>query len=132
MNNTHWDSEVRAVEAAYDRAWGEGDLAGVLACLAEDVVMVSPRGEVARGVQEAQFLLGRFLLGPAAGSVHTSEIVDVALVTDDVAVVDGVTTVEGVVLDGSSVVSHRFTDVLVRRDGRWVIAHVRAYGLVGL
>lgn len=132
MNSTDWDAEVRAVEAAYDRAWDEGDLAGVLACLAEDVVLVSPRDEVARGVEEARLLLGCFLRGPAAGSVHSSEIVDVALVTDDVAVVDGVATVDAGALDGSSVVRHRFTDVLVRRGGRWVIAHVRAYGLVGL
>lgn len=47
MSQTVWD-EVVAVEGAYDRAWGSGDLDALLGCLTEDVVLVSPRGDVAR------------------------------------------------------------------------------------
>jgi uncharacterized protein (TIGR02246 family) len=124
-------SQVRAVELAYDRAWGAGDLAGVLDCLAEDVVLVSPRGDVARGRVEAERLLGGFLRGEALGSVHSSEIVRVEFVGDDVAVLDGVATIADGESSGGVVLKHGFTDVLVRRAGRWLIAHVRAYGLVG-
>jgi hypothetical protein len=45
----------------------------------------------------------------------------------DVAIVDGVARVTG--LPGTAPeLTHAFTDVLVRRGGRWWISDVRAYG----
>lgn len=122
---------IRAVESAYDAAWRQGDLESLLACFTEDAVVVSPRGEVAARIAEIRDRLGGFLRGPARGSSHTSRLVRVSLVTADVAVVDGEARVEGAGAEfASGSLVHRFTDVLVRRNGRWVIAHVRAYGLV--
>ncbi len=115
---------VRAVEAAYDAAWTRGDVAGVLACLTDDAVVVDPRGEVARGRPQVEAMLASFLGGEAAGSSHHSEVVRVELVTDDVALVDGVATLAGA---GGEPYVHRYTDVLRRgTDGTWRIAHVRA------
>lgn len=125
------ESAVCEVEAAYDRAWAQGDVVGLASCLAEDAVLVSPLGEVAAGRDDAERLLGEFLRGPAAGSTHSSEIVRISWVADDVAIVDGVATISDVDFEGSSTVRHRFTDVVVRRGGLWVIAHVRACGLEG-
>ncbi|MDY6810875.1 MAG: nuclear transport factor 2 family protein [Actinomycetota bacterium] len=123
---------VRDVEQRYDEAWQRGDLDGILACLHPAAVLVSPRGEAARGHREIRTVLGRLLDGEAAGSLHESTIERVELVTDDVAVVDGRARVTGVApsLGGeAAVVVHGFIDVLVRRDGRWVISQIRAYGL---
>lgn len=118
---------VRAVETAYDRAWSTGDLEAVVGCLWPDAVVVSPRGEVASGTDEIRNLLGAFLVGEAAGSSHESELERITFVRDDVAVVDGRALVSGSALGGH--VEHRFTDVLVRDDGRWAISQVRAYAL---
>ncbi len=116
--------QVRAVEAAYDTAETRGNAPGVLACLTEDVTVVDPRGEVARGRAEVEGMLSAFLGGAARGTSHRSEVVRVELVTADVALVDGVATIGGA---GEAPYLHSYTDVL-RRDegGSWRIAHVRA------
>lgn len=116
--------EVRAVESAYDEAWTRGDVDGVLRCLTDDAVVVTPRGEVARGHAEVEAMLSAFLRGEARGTSHHSEVVRVELVTEDVALVDGVATLGG---GGEAPYTHPYTDVLRRdRGGAWRIAHVRA------
>ena len=119
---------VLAVEAAYDAAWSAGDEEALARCFAHDAVLVNPHGEVAVGIAVIRERLGAFLRGAARGSRHASRAARVSFVTADVAVVDGEARLELAAPAGALV--HRFTDVLVRRDGRWLIAHVRAYGLV--
>jgi uncharacterized protein (TIGR02246 family) len=123
---------IRAVEAAYDAAWQAGDIETLLTCLTENAVLVNPRGEVAKGHAAIRRELGEFLNGPAAGSKHTSLVSRVEFVTADVAIVDGEALVEMPGQNGQSTTSltHRFTDVLVRKNYRWAIAHVRAYVLM--
>lgn len=123
------EDAVRAVEAAYDRAWGEADLDGLLECLAPDAVLVNPRGEVARGEAEIRSALGTFLFGEARSSKHRSVVTRVSFVTDEVAVVDGVAEVSLLTDERgrTSTLTHGFTDVLVRIGGKWTIAHVRAH-----
>jgi uncharacterized protein (TIGR02246 family) len=118
---------VLATEAAYDAAWNAGDVDGLMACFADDAVLINPRGETAVGAQEIRERLGSFLHGDANGSRHTSRAVRVCFVTPDVAVVDGEASVNGAAELGS--LNHRFTDILVRHDRCWKIAHVRAYDL---
>ena len=51
-------------------------------------------------------------------------------VSDDVALADGEAVIEGLRGPDGGVMPplvHRFTDVLVRQDGSWRIAQVRAY-----
>jgi uncharacterized protein (TIGR02246 family) len=123
---------IRHVEELYDRAWQQGDVEALIACLTEDAVLVNPRGDLARGRVEIRRALGDFLAGEARGSRHLSEISRVEFVTDDVAVVDGeahLTELGPVDSGGPSSMSHLFTDVLVRTGDGWAIAHVRAYAL---
>ncbi len=122
---------VRRVESDYDEAWGRGDVDGMLRCLTDDVVLVSPRGDVARGSGEVRALFEQLFAGWARGSSHRSTVLRVDLLTEDVAVLDGTARLSGlgpqapgVGSDGTMV--HGYTDVLLRRDGRWRIAHVRA------
>lgn len=122
------DSAVRAVEAAYDQAWGIGDVERLLDCLAADVVMVNPRGDVAVGREEARTVLSAFLATEARATEHHSDIDRVSFVGDDVAVVDGTATIT--LGDGTLLLRHPFTDVLARSDGAWRIVHVRAYSLM--
>lgn len=126
---SHRDSDetaVRAVETAYDRAWSAGDLDALMACVVDDAVLINPRGETAAGAEEIRAALGAFLLGEARNSVHESEIIRIAFVGDDVAVVDGQAVIRK---PGSArpTFEHPFTDIVVRTPSGWGIAHVRAY-----
>ena len=129
-------TEGAALEAEYDAAWAAGDVEALLALLAPDVVLVSPRGDVARGAAEVRTVFEGLFAGWAAGSVHTSTVLRVEPVTDDVLVLDGRARISGLASDAPGVgpdgaLVHDFTDVLVRRRGRWRIAHVRAHAARG-
>ena len=123
------ENAVRALEAAYDEAWNRGDVDALLACMTDDALIVDPLGRVARGRDEIRHLLAP-LIGPTGGdSTHRSEIVRVEFVTPDIALVDGRAHIEGLVLGEGKAPSdhfHRFTDVVVRREGQWKIAQIRA------
>ena len=123
------EAAVRAVEAAYDRAWAAGDLDAVLACFVDDAVLVNPRGQVAIGAREVRAALSGFLSGEGRDTEHESVITRVSFVGRDVAVVDGHAVIRRRGAAGSGPpFEHPFTDVLVRTDrGGWAIAHVRAY-----
>jgi len=119
------EAEIRAIEADYDTAWGSADLGRLMSVLESDVVILDPRGGTSDGASEARRLLGDFLKGEGAGSTHTSRCKRVSFVTDDVALFDGQATIVGPNL--SQPIVHDFTDVFVRRQGFWRIAHIRAY-----
>jgi uncharacterized protein (TIGR02246 family) len=121
------EAAVRAVEAAYDAAWQAGDIESLLACLSEDAVLINPRGEMARGHDEIRRELAAVLGGPARGSKHTSLISQVEFITADVAIVDGQAMIEPAGQDEpASALAHRFTDILIRKNRVWLIAHIRA------
>jgi uncharacterized protein (TIGR02246 family) len=126
FNLARREAEVRALEAAYDEAWNRADAEGLAAALSDDAIVVNPRGEVANGRAEFEGIMTRMFSGPFAGSTHESEIARIHFVTADVAVVDGEARVSGV-RGESSPITHAFTDVVVRRSGRWVIVALRAY-----
>jgi uncharacterized protein (TIGR02246 family) len=102
------------------------DAGALAAALSDDAIVVSLRGEVATGRAEFESIMTRILAGPFAGSTHESTITRVHFVTSDVAVVDGEARVSGARGERSPIL-HAFTDVFVRRDGRWLIQAVRAY-----
>ncbi|MEX0789719.1 MAG: SgcJ/EcaC family oxidoreductase [Actinomycetota bacterium] len=133
MDHQADEGVIRAVEAAYDAAWGAGDVESLLACLTDEAVLVSPRGDLVRGHTEIGRELTSLLAGPVRGSAHMSRIIRVEFVTDDVAVVDGEATVDPAgEAEGTGIpLVHRFTDIFVRRSGTWAIAHIRAYVLAG-
>lgn len=121
---------IRALEAAYDRAWNAGDLAAAMEAFAADVVVIDPSGGTSVGREGVQRSLASLLAGVGRGSTHISEIIGIHFVTDDVALVDGEAVIEGFTADDGSTMAplhHRFTDVLVKEEAGWLIAHVRAY-----
>jgi uncharacterized protein (TIGR02246 family) len=119
------EDSVRAVEEEYDRAWGAGDLDALMACLTVDAVLVSPRGQIAIGEEAIRDLLGTFLAGEARASRHQSTVDRIAFLGDDVAVVDAHATIATGA--STSLLEHPFTDILVRGESGWRIAHIRAY-----
>jgi len=123
-------SEIRLVEASCDAAWQRGDIAGLIACLTADAILVTHverwRGATTRSGKSS----AAFLAHGARGSGHHSEIQRIDVVTVDVAVVDGEVHIVGLPrrdAEAAASVTHAFSDVLLKRHERWAIAHVRAY-----
>jgi uncharacterized protein (TIGR02246 family) len=126
--NRQLDEElIRKTEAAYDHAWQQGDIEGIMVCFMEDALLISPRGDVAFGAEQIRNLISDFLGSQAKNTKHTSRISRISFVTDDVAVVDGDAFIEGAENLSTTLVHHRFTDILVRSGDGWIIAHIRAY-----
>lgn len=121
---------VRAVERAYDAAWTAGDIDRLLTLLTPDAVIVNPYGGIARGRAEIGAMLRGVRDTDDPSSTHTSVITAVNFVTEDVAIADGEATIDRIVLPGHDAVgtlTHFYTDVLVKREGTWLIAQIRAY-----
>jgi uncharacterized protein (TIGR02246 family) len=115
---------IRAVEATYDNAWCNGDIDALGRCFARDAVLVNPFGQTASGHGEIVRVLGELLKGPGKESEHSSLVDRVQFISSDVAVVDGVARLK---LSGeASPLVHRFSDVMVRQEGVWLLAHVHA------
>jgi ketosteroid isomerase-like protein len=94
-----------------------------------DVSVIDPSGATSAGREEMERLLSSLFAGAGRGSSHSSDIVGVHFVTDDVALADGEATIEGFTPSpaGGQTLRHRFTDVLVRGPEGWRIAQIRAY-----
>ena len=118
---------IRETEAAYDQAWQQGNMEGILICFTDDAVLISPRGDVAIGKEQISNLLSMFLENEARSTKHTSRITRISFVTDDVAVVDGEAFIEGSGNLSASVKHHSFSDILVRTGNVWLISQIRAY-----
>ena len=132
MDRRSAEEAIHQVESEYDRAWGEGDIDALVECLTEDALVMSPRGDVARGRAEIRTLVSAFLAGEARQSHHESSLIRIEFVTANVAVVDGEAQITVRPPNGdasASIIRHGFTDVLVERRRQWRIAHVRAYPL---
>ena len=126
------ERDVRALESAYDDAWTSGDLARLLSFFIPDAVIVTPYGDVWKGMPDIQEGLRAVMSQPSRGS-HTSTISAVHFITADVAIGDGravlAASAPGATED-DHLLLHFFSDVVVKRDGEWRIAQVRAYGFI--
>ena len=120
------DKLIRETEAAYDQAWKDADIEGIMKCFTENALLISPRKDVADGKAQIRELLSDFIKGEANNTKHLSRINRISFVTDDVAVVDGEAFIDGGENLSAVVMHHRFTDILVRHDETWLIAHIRA------
>ena len=122
------DADIRALEAEYDAAWNRGDIARIVGLYHSNAVVINPLGEVAVGRAAIQAALEGFLNGVARGSRHSTAVVSISYVREDVAVVDGEAQLQGVRNEAlTPTMLHRFTDIVVREEGRWFLSHTRAY-----
>jgi uncharacterized protein (TIGR02246 family) len=121
------DEGIQRVEREYDAAWNRGDVAGLVSLYQVHAVVVNPLGEIARGHAAIRAALEGFLGGAARGSRHTTRITDIARVGSSVAIVDGEARLDGLNGGESEPILHRYTDVVVKTDTGWVIAHTRGY-----
>jgi uncharacterized protein (TIGR02246 family) len=122
------ETTILALEEAYDLAWNRGDAKALVSSFTPDAIIVNPRGEVAVGRAEFEKAMTGLLNGSFKGSIHKTKIIRIHFPKEDFAVVDGEATLTGIKeIEGSTALTHRFTDVVVRENDRWLITDVRAY-----
>jgi len=122
------EDAIRAVEEAYDQAWNRGDAKALVSSMIDDVIVVNPRGQVANGKAEFERMIATLFAGEFKGTKHESTISRIHFPADDVAVVDGEASV--IFAPPAERTTVKFTDVMIRRDGRWMLTDVRAYVLL--
>ena len=120
---------IRKTEAAYDSAWQQGNIEGIMACFTDDAVLISPRGDEAIGKEQIRQLLTDFLSQEAKSTKHTGRINRITFVNNEVAIVDGEAFIEGPENLSDVVKHHRFIDVLVRKENGWLISQIRAFAI---
>ena len=121
-------ASILALEKAYDDAWNQGDAGKAASFFTHDAIIINPHGEVAMGKKEFEGLLSNLFNGRFKDSTHRSTIIRVHFSKENVAVVDGEATVTEINETGESEETIvRFTDVMVKEDGEWLIADTRAY-----
>lgn len=131
-HSTEDEGDIRALERAYDQAWSAGEVPRLLSFFVPEAVIVTPYGDVWTGTADIEEGLRAVMSQPSRGK-HSSTIKAVHFVTADVGVVDGNAVLEAGAeraVDEAAPLRHSFTDVVVKRDDQWRIAHVRAYGFI--
>ena len=101
----------------------------MVAAFTPEAVIINPLGQPARGRAEIERVLGVFLEGPAAyehsvaGGVRDAGTSPSSMGKP----LERAAGPEGAL---TPLLVHRFTDVAVKQDGTWLLAHVRAYVLM--
>lgn len=127
------ETAIRAVEKSYDTAWHNGNIEGLMECLTDSIVVVNPFGQSAFGKIEFRKMLVEFLNGPGKDTKHTSTILRVNFITDNVAIVDGKAIINDSDINknlNNSSLTHYFTDLLLKQNETWKIAAIRAYTFI--
>jgi uncharacterized protein (TIGR02246 family) len=127
------EAAIRALEQAYDDAWNRGDAKGLVSSFSSDAIVVNPEGAVAVGKAEFEQVMTEVLAGRFSGSIHTTNVTRVHLPKKNIAIVDGEATLTRLKApDGSELPPTvvKFTDVMIKQRGRWLITDVRAYVLL--
>lgn len=121
------EDEVRALEAAYDDAWLRQDLEAVVRCFRPDATILTPTGARLAGRDQIRLALEALWRRDAPASTHASRIEGIHFVTPAVALIDGTARIDSTEDPARPPIVHAFTDLLVFKEGRWWIAHVRAH-----
>ena len=126
---THPTAETRvailAILAAQEAAWNAGDAAAFGTSALPDVVFTNVVGMFSVGIEPFNAQHAHIFATMYKGSRLSQELVHVAMVTDEVAIVDTLTAVTGyghlppgaAPIDGA--LRTRLEQVMVRRDGAW-------------
>jgi len=107
-------SDLTQIEHRLVKAWIEGDRAAVDSILAADWSVIDLTGNVLTRAQVMQEL------GSGVRRIESGSVDDLNIRTfGDVAIVTGRSVLAGSYQGERASVVQRFTDVFVRRDGRW-------------
>jgi uncharacterized protein (TIGR02246 family) len=118
------------LHADIDAAWNREDAKAFAALWTPDGTVVSPLGQLSVGRGNIQRDEAAGFAGPMKGTRHKLTVQQIYAVTGTTAVVDGEAEISGMRgLDGTAYppLTARFTSIVVRVHGRWLVAHMRSY-----
>jgi uncharacterized protein (TIGR02246 family) len=121
---------IVALHADIDTAWNSADAAAFAALWTPDGTVVSPLGQLSAGRENIRADQAAGFAGPMRGTHHKLTIHQIYPVDGTTAVVDGeaeVSDLRGP--DGTAYppLTAQFTGIVVHRQGRWRVAHMRSY-----
>ena len=123
------EKTIFALAEAYDSAWNSGDVEKLLSFFVSDAVIVNPKGEITKSVAEFGKDVTELFNGSFKGSIHKTKIVRIHFPKNGVAVVDGEAKLTIKKLE-DNVLTHRYTDVLIKNGNKWLISDTRTYDLL--
>jgi len=124
------EATIIAIAKAYDSAWNRGEVEKLLSFFVSDAIVVNPRGEVTKSMAEFEKVITELFGGSFKGSIHKTKIIRIHFPKNDVAVVDGEANLTMKKLEEGNVLTHRYTDVMIKNGDRWLTSDTRAYDLI--
>ena len=124
------EATIIAIAEAYDSAWNRDEVEKLLSFFVSDAVVVNPRGEVTKSMVEFEKVITELFGGSFKGSIHKTKIIRIHFPKNDVAVVDGETKLTMKKLEEGNMLTHRYTDVMIKIGDRWLISDTRTYDLI--
>ena len=121
---------IIAMAKAYDSAWNNSDVEKLLSFFVSDAVIVNPKGEVTKSVEEFGKDVTELFIGSFKGSIHKTKIIRIHFPKNDVAVVDGEAKLTIKKLEEDYLLTHRYTDVMIKNGNKWLISDTRTYDLL--
>jgi uncharacterized protein (TIGR02246 family) len=115
------EKTLRKAADLFAFAFAKGDIDTLTALWSEHAEYIHESGKVYRGRKAIRGLLEK-ALGNLKGSKHTIKIESIRFIRPEVALQEGTTTVTSP--DGAESVG-RFSSILVKQDGRWLLERVR-------
>lgn len=121
---------IQALLDAHGAAWTKGDAAAAAAVMTEDADWVSGSGAVYEGRPAIEAMHRRELAGMGKGSRHSHPgTPKIRFIRPDVAIVDGDSYMAGLHDEQGKEfppTTSRYTAVMVKEDGRWMVAAFRS------
>ena len=124
------EATIFALAEAYDSAWNNGDVEKLVSFFVSDAVIVNPKGEVTKSVAEFGKDVTELFGGSFKGSIHKTKIIRIHFPKNDVAVVDGEAKLTIKKFEEDNVLTHRYTDVMIKNGNKWLISDTRTYDLL--
>ena len=124
------EATIIGIAEAYDSAWNRGEVEKLLSFFVSDAIVVNPRGEVTKSMVEFEKVITELFGGSFKGSIHKTKIIRIHFPKNDVAVVDGETKLTIKKLEKGNVLTHTYTDVMIKNGDRWLISDTRTYDLI--
>lgn len=119
------DAHVRASVEKAAASWNAGDAAGLARSWADDGDMIDVSGNRTKGRAAIEKRFADELAGSFKGSHMTIEVDSIHFLNSGVAVIDGYVEISGGHRsDGSALTTQKglFTDVIVKKSGKWAVA----------
>jgi uncharacterized protein (TIGR02246 family) len=124
------DAAIKERLAAFEAVWNNFDPAALAAMFDKEGDLINPMGVHAKGPEAIQKLIGEEHGRVFKNTTYSHSDVRIQWATPDVAIADVTGKISGMrTADGAAApdFEHHVTWVLVKKDGKWLVAAARPY-----